>query len=210
MGAHLHRIDAAPRWDERLSAEQRERFERYLSEILTALGLDLNTDGTRGTPARLLDAWLESTGGYRPDPKILTTFPVDRNCGEVGTSAQVGEGSIPFTALCEHHALPFFGRVWIGYIASDVLIGPSKLTRFVRQYSRRFTMQERMGREIAAELERRIGARGVAVRIEAGHLCTRMRGVREPDAMTSTSVWRGRYEESAALRAEFLALCAQL
>lgn len=209
MGAHLHRIDAARRWDDRLSAEQRERFQRYLSEILTALGLDLDTDGTRETPARLLEAWVESTAGYRADPKLLTTFPVDHNAGEVGTSAQVVEGPIPFTALCEHHALPFYGRLWIGYVASNVLIGLSKLTRLARQYSRRFTMQERMGREIAAELERRVGARGVAVRVEAGHLCTRMRGVREPEAVTASSVWRGRYEESAALRAEFLALCAQ-
>ena len=156
----------------------------------------------------MLDAWIEATSGYRADPKLVTTFPLDRNAGELGTSAQVVEGPIPFTALCEHHALPFFGHVWIGYVASDALIGLSKLTRLTRQYARRFTMQERMSREIAIELESLIGARGVAVRAQAAHLCTRMRGVREPDAVTGSTIWRGRYEESAALRAEFLSLCA--
>ena len=192
----------------RLTAGQRARFESYLTEILTALGLDLATAGTRSTPARLLDAWIESTSGYDADEKILTTFPVDRIAGEEGDNAQVVEGPIPLTALCEHHALPFFGRAWVGYVAGERLIGLSKLTRLIRQFSRRFTMQERIGREVAAALESMIEARGVAVRIEAAHLCTRMRGVRENEAVTCSSTWRGLYERSESLRREFLELCA--
>ena len=116
---------------------------------------------------------------------------------------------IAFTALCEHHALPFFGTAWVGYVARDRLIGLSKLTRLVRQYARRFTMQERIGREIGAALYSIVQAHGVAVRIEAAHLCTRMRGVRETESITATSNWRGVYASSADLRREFLALCVR-
>ena len=209
MRSRLHMVDDSTIGEDRLSSAQRERFERYLAEILTALGLDLGDDSRRRTPERLLGAWIESTSGYSRDPKLVTAFAVARDADETGGSAQVVEGPIAFTALCEHHALPFFGRLWMGYVADDALIGLSKLTRIARQYSRRFTMQERMSREIAAELQACIGARGVAVRAEAAHLCTRMRGVREAEALTATSIWRGRYEQSADLRAEFLSLCAR-
>src|ERR671936_561390 len=91
----------------RLTADQRARFEGYLAEILTALGLDLATPGTRATPARLLDAWIESTSGYDADAKLVTTFAIERIAGEHGDNAQIVEGPIPLTALCEHHALPF-------------------------------------------------------------------------------------------------------
>jgi GTP cyclohydrolase I len=203
----VHEVEpaAAPR---ELNAGQRARFERYLAEMLRALGMPLDTDGTRGTPARLLEAWLDSTAGYVADPKLVTTFPRDCAPGEEGIHDQVVEGPIPFTALCEHHALPFFGNAWVGYVAGERLIGLSKLTRLVRQYSRRFTMQERLGRDVAGELQAIVGAQGAAVCIEAVHLCTRMRGVRETEALTRSTTWHGSYALSAALRQEFLALCA--
>lgn len=194
---------------ERLSPAQRARFEGYLTEMLAALGLDLDTDGTRDTPARLLAAWIDSTSGYVPDPKLVTTFPLEGDASQEGGHAQVIEGPIAFSALCEHHALPFLGRAWIGYVPRDRVIGLSKLTRLAHQFSRRFTMQERMGREVAVALEAIVSPRGVAVRIEAEHLCTRMRGVREASAVTSSIVWRGDYARSAALRTEFLALCSR-
>jgi GTP cyclohydrolase I len=192
----------------RLTASDRARFESHLREILAALGLELKDEGTRDTPARLLDAWIDATSGYDADAKLATSFAIERMPGEHGNSAQVVEGPIPLTALCEHHALPFFGRAWVGYVAAERLIGLSKLTRIVRQFSRRFTMQERIGREVAAALESIVSPRGVAVRIEAAHLCTRMRGVRESDAMTSSTIWHGVYEGSESLRREFLELCA--
>lgn len=191
----------------RLTPAERARFEGYLAEMLSALGLDTSAEDTRDTPARLLGAWLDATSGYEADPKLVTTFANERAEGEQGESAQVVEGPIPFAALCEHHALPFFGRAWIGYVADERLIGLSKLTRVVRQFSRRFTMQERVGREAAACLDAIVQARGVAVRIEAAHLCTRMRGVRESEAMTVSTTWRGAYERSESLRREFLQLC---
>lgn len=211
MSVRPTRLVAVPpkRASRRLSAADRTRFESHLAEILAALGLDLATEGTCDTPSRLLDAWIESTSGYDADPKLATAFAIERIAGEQGDHAQVVEGPIPLAALCEHHALPFFGHAWVGYVASEREIGLSKLTRVVRQFSQRFTMQERIGREVAAALDSIIAPRGVAVRIEAAHLCTRMRGVRDSEAWTATSTWRGSFEHSDALRREFLELCAR-
>jgi GTP cyclohydrolase IA len=192
----------------RMTLEQRRRYENYLAEILAALGLRLDHSDTRTTPARLLQAWVDATSGYEIDPKLVTVFSVDDARENAGEHAQIVEGPIPFTALCEHHVLPFFGRAWVGYVASDRVIGLSKLTRLVRQYSRRFTMQERIGNEVCKALQSIVGARGTAVRIEAAHLCTRMRGVREAETLTCTTTWRGHYEASDALRREFFELCS--
>jgi GTP cyclohydrolase I len=190
----------------RLRPEQHSRFSAYLREILGAAGLRLDTSATRGTPERFLDALFEATEGYAADPKLVTTFPVEEDA-PAQTGSQVLESPVPFTALCEHHALPFFGEAWVAYVPGESVIGLSKLTRLVRQYSRRFTMQERLGREVARALEKIVGARGTAVLIEAAHLCTRMRGVRDACARTTTTTWRGLYAASPDLRAEFLALC---
>ena len=106
-------------------------------------------------------------------------------------------------SLCEHHALPFYGHAYVGYIAHEHIIGISKLTRLVRLYAKRFTVQERIGEEIANTLEAMLRAHGVAVYLEAHHLCTQMRGVRELSPMTRTSFWRGAYDGDPALRSEF-------
>jgi GTP cyclohydrolase IA len=95
----------------------------------------------------------------------------------------------------------------VGYIAHETIIGISKLTRLVRLYAKRFTVQERLSRQIADTLEDMLQPHGVAVYVEAHHLCTQMRGVRELQPLTRTSCWRGHYESDAALRAEFMAAC---
>jgi GTP cyclohydrolase I len=186
-----------------ISDEDWARYEGHLAEILAALGMDLGTPGTVDTPRRFLRALYDATDGYDGDPKLLTAFPTechgDANCEQ----AQVIEGPIPFFALCEHHALPFSGQAWIGYVAHEGIIGISKLTRLVRVLTRRFGVQERMTHEIADELERLIEPHGVAVYLEAHHLCTQMRGVREIQPKTRTTAWRGVYAENADLRSEF-------
>ena len=188
------------------TAADRERLEQHASEILTALGLDLHTPGTRDTPKRFLQALYDATAGYDGDPKLRTLFPAERPAGVEGRHAQIVEGPIGFYALCEHHALPFHGRAYVGYVAGDEILGISKLTRLVRLYARRFTVQERMAEEIADGLRELAGARGVAVRLEAAHMCTAMRGVEEDGSLTVTTVWRGLYDEDESLRAEFLTL----
>ena len=186
-----------------MTPADRTRFESYLAEILSAAGLDLGTPGTVDTPRRFLQALFDATDGYEGDPKLLTAFPTECHGGSNCESAQIVEGPIPFHALCEHHALPFFGRAWVGYVAHEQIIGISKLTRLVRVLTRRFGVQERMTHGIADELTRLMNAHGVAVYLEAHHLCTQMRGVREQQAMTRTTAYRGTYERDPALRSEF-------
>ncbi|HYH27740.1 MAG TPA: GTP cyclohydrolase I, partial [Actinomycetota bacterium] len=106
----------------------------------------------------------------------------------------------------EHHALPFFGHAYVGYVAHEAIIGISKLTRLVRLFARRFTVQERMGQQIADALVEMLKPHGVAVHLEAEHLCTQMRGVREEQSRTWTSFWRGGYEDESSLREEFLSV----
>jgi GTP cyclohydrolase I len=187
-----------------ISDEDWRRYERYVAEILGAFGLDLSTPGTVATPRRFLRALYDATDGYDGDPKLLTAFPTECHGGANCELAQIVEGPIPFFALCEHHALPFFGRAYVAYVAHEQIIGISKLTRLVRVLTRRFGVQERMTHQIADELMRLMNAHGVAVYLEAHHLCTQMRGVRETSAMTRTTAYRGTYERDPSLRGEFL------
>lgn len=189
-----------------ISADQWDRFQLAMGEILEAMGLDLSTQGTAGTPERFLRALLDATVGYEGDAKLITAFPTECRSGAACLLGQVVEGPITYHALCEHHALPFFGQAYVGYIASEYIIGISKLTRLVRLFARRFTLQERMGHEIAETLNSALQAHGVAVYIEGTHLCTQMRGVREVESMTHTTFWRGHYEAKPELRAEFMGI----
>jgi GTP cyclohydrolase I len=179
------------------------RFEGNLAEILVALGLDIDTPSTRDTPRRLLDALLEATDGYDGDPKLVTAFPTECRGSSDCELAQIVEGPIEFSSLCEHHALPFVGRAWIGYIAHEQILGISKLTRLVRVVTRRFAVQERLNQELADAVEALTLAHGVAVIVEADHMCVRTRGVREHGSRTTTTAYRGAFERDASLRAEF-------
>jgi GTP cyclohydrolase IA len=185
-----------------LTSADWERLEHNAAEILEAFGLDLDTPGTRDTPRRFLRALYDATAGYDGDPKLRTLFPTERPEGVEGRHAQIVEGPVGFYALCEHHALPFHGRAHIGYVAGDEILGISKLTRLVRLYARRFSVQERLGEQIADTLMDLIAPEGVAVHLEASHLCTQMRGVEEA-SRTTTTFWRGAFEDSE-LRREFL------
>ena len=179
-----------------------ERFEDYIGEIFGAFGMDLETPGTRETPRRFLEALYDATSGYEGDPKLLTSFPAETSGAASSAASQIIEGPITFHCLCEHHALPFYGYAHIAYVAGDEIIGISKLTRLVRLYARRFTVQERLSEQIADTLCELIDPLGVAVHVDASHLCTQMRGVEE-HSRTITTVWRGVYE-NADLRREFL------
>jgi GTP cyclohydrolase IA len=190
-----------------ISPERMRTFERYAAEMLAAFGLDVNTPSTVDTPRRFVRALFDSTAGYEGDPKLITVFDTECHGGSDCQLSQVVEGPIPIYALCEHHALPFHGRAFVAYIAHEHIIGLSKLTRLVRLYAKRFTVQERLGQQIADTLVTMLAPHGVAVYLEAQHLCTAMRGVEESAAVTHTTCWRGAYETDAALRAEFLRMC---
>jgi GTP cyclohydrolase I len=190
-----------------LSAEERERFEGYVAEIFHRMGMDLESEGCRRTPNRWVKALVDMTGGYNGDDNI--DFVVNRecvNCEPDLPTVQVVEGPIDFAALCEHHALPFIGQAYVGYLRHEKIIGLSKFTRIVRKYARRFTVQERIAQEIANDLQTILDPHGVIVCLQAHHCCTQCRGVREMHASTRTIEKRGFYAAHNHAVSEFLAL----
>jgi GTP cyclohydrolase IA len=201
------RANAATQWSNlparEIAPADWERFREHMSEIFAAFGMELGTPGTRETPERYLRALFEATAGYEGDPKLLTAFPAESSAVAYSHASQFIEGPISFSCLCEHHALPFYGAAHIGYLAGDRIIGISKLTRLVRLFARRFTVQERLGEQIADALVELVEPVGVAVHLEASHLCTQMRGVEE-HSRTITTFWRGAFDDDAELRSEFL------
>ena len=190
-----------------ISVEQLRRFEQYAAEMFSAFGMELDSSATVDTPRRFVRALLDATAGYEGDPKLLTVFETECRGGPDCRLSQVIEGPIQLYALCEHHALPFYGHAYVGYIAHEHIIGISKLTRLVRLFARRFTVQERVGQQIADALDEMLAPHGVAVYLEAHHLCTQMRGVQEVSPLTRTTFWRGAYDNNPALRSEFFVAC---
>ncbi|HEX7542106.1 MAG TPA: GTP cyclohydrolase I [Anaerolineales bacterium] len=187
--------------------DQKRKFEGYAAEILTSLGMDLNTPSTSDTPRRFIQALIDATEGYDGDPKLIKTFHTECRGEPDCRLSQVIEGPIHFFSLCEHHVFPFYGEAYVGYIANENIIGISKLTRLVRLFAQRFAVQERIGQQVADTLEAMLLPFGVAVYLEAHHLCVEMRGVRELAPITRTTVWRGHYANEASLRDEFFTSC---
>jgi len=201
VGLHAAGTAFRPATPRTVDASDWRRFELYAAEIFAAFGMNLDTPGTRDTPRRFLQALYDSTSGYDGEPKLETAFPSEA-AEATEVPGQIVEGPISFICLCEHHVLPFHGAAHVAYVPGDEIIGISKLTRLVRLFSRRFTVQERVGEQIADTLVELIAPKGVAVHLRASHLCTQMRGVEE-HSQTVTTFWRGVYGD-ASLRAEFL------
>jgi GTP cyclohydrolase I len=199
-GLGLPDLAIAPR---ELDAATRERLQTNLAEVLGAIGLDLATPATRDTPRRLLSALIDATDGYEGDPKLVTSFATECRSGADCELAQIVEGPIAFTSLCEHHALPFVGEAWLGYVAHEEILGISKLTRLVRVVTRRFSVQERLTHALADSLVGLTAAHGAAVYVVADHMCVRTRGVRDHGSRTRTTAYRGVYERDPSLRQEF-------
>jgi GTP cyclohydrolase I len=192
-----------------ITSQQWRQFEGYMEEIFTALGMPVRSPSTNETPRRYLQALFDATSGYEGDDKLVTAFPTECRGGPDCRISQVVEGPIPFFSLCEHHSLPFFGTAYVGYIAHEHILGLSKLTRLLRLFARRFSVQERIGHQLADSLESILSPHGVAVHLEAVHLCMQMRGVRERESSTRTTYWRGNYDTDSQLRSEFFTLCSQ-
>jgi GTP cyclohydrolase IA len=176
----------------------RERAERAVAELLDALGVDLGAEALRETPRRVAAAFAELLCA---EPFQATTFPNDAGCDEL-----VVVSDIAFSSLCEHHLLPFVGVAHVGYLPGERIVGLSKLPRLVQHRARRPQVQERLTAEVANWLEAALRPRGVAVVIEATHMCMSLRGVRQPGARTTTSALRGRLRGDARTRQEFFEL----
>jgi len=190
-----------------ITEDQMRKFEGYAAEILSAFGMNLNEPATVETPHRFIQALYDATDGYDGDPKLIKVFETECRRGPDCRVSQIVEGPIQFFALCEHHALPFFGQAYVAYIAHEHIIGISKLSRLVQLFARRFAVQERIGQQIADTLNAMLQPHGVAVFMEAYHLCMEMRGVRDVTPSTRTSFWRGEYETNPSLRSEFFEQC---
>jgi GTP cyclohydrolase I len=181
----------------------------YAAELLRVLGMDLLDPSTRDTPARMVKALEELTAGARCDPKAL--LQVEFNAGEYDEVVVVRD--ITFTALCEHHVLPFRGRASVAYLPSAApaggyrVIGLSKIPRLVRAYASRFQLQERLTAQIATALrDSPLAPRGVAVRVTAEHECMSCRGVRAEGASMVTQFLTGAFMDDRDARAEVLQL----
>ena len=179
-----------------------DRLESLVREMLVELGEDPNREGLLKTPKRVAQSLRYLTSGYQARAKTL----IDNACFRQETDSMVILKDIELYSLCEHHMLPFFGRCHIGYIPKGMVFGVSKLARLVDMYARRLQIQERLTEQISHAILKAIAADGVAVMIEARHLCMMMRGVEKQNSMMVTSSLLGVFRESPATRQEFLSL----
>lgn len=180
----------------------KERIERAVREILLAIGEDPDRAGLVETPKRVANMYEEIFAGLHDDPRRHLKLFDEGNNDEM-----VVVRDIPMYSMCEHHLLPFIGKAHIAYIPSDGrVIGLSKLARIVNSFSKKPQLQERLTSQIADFLDKELSPQGVAVVIEAEHLCMTMRGARAAGAKTQTSALRGSMRKDAKTRAEAMAL----
>ena len=177
------------------------RIERAVREILLAVGEDPDREGLLQTPARVARMYAELFGGLRQDPRVHLRTAFTEKYDEL-----VLVRDIDFHSICEHHLLPFMGKAHIGYLPDGRVLGLSKLARIVEVVARRPQVQERLTETIADLLEEDLGAKGVAVVVEATHTCMTIRGVRKPGSLCVTSAMKGLFRANVSSRAEVLAL----
>jgi len=179
--------------------------ESAVRRILQEIGEDPDREGLRGTPDRVHRMYTELTAGYHVDPERLVNGAIF----DIDHSEMVVVREIPLYSLCEHHLLPFFGTAAVAYIPEGRVIGLSKIPRIVEMYARRLQVQERLTQQVADFLMERLAPKGVAVVLEASHLCAVMRGVRKPGTIMTTSAVLGIFRANDKTRAEFFAHLAR-
>ena len=178
-----------------------KRIENAVREILIAIGEDPEREGLIETPERVARMYSEVFSGLPEDPKKhIKTF-------STGNDEMVVVRDIPLYSMCEHHLLPFVGKAHIAYIPRDgIVIGLSKLARIVNSFARRPQLQERLTANVADFLENELNALGVAVVIEAAHMCMQIRGVQKQNSVTTTSAFTGAFLKDIRTREEFMRL----
>ena len=174
--------------------------EQAISQLLHALGEKPEREGLKNTPKRVARMYTELLSGYHADPDKV----VNGALFNITYDEMVIIRDIEFYSLCEHHLLPFLGRVHVAYMPKGKVIGLSKIPRLVDVYARRLQVQERMTRQIADVLQNLLEPQGVAVVVEGLHLCSMMRGVKKHDARMTTSAMHGAFRTNSATRQEFL------
>ena len=178
-----------------------DKIKRAVHDILVAIGEDPSREGIKETPRRIAEMYAEVFSGMKEDPREVLSVGF-----EEGHNEMVILKDIPFYSMCEHHLLPFYGMVHIGYIPKGRVVGASKLGRVVEILAKRPQLQERLTTQIADTIVEALQPQGVAVVIEAEHLCMTMRGIKKPGSNIVTSAMRGSFRTRAVTRAEFLSL----
>lgn len=184
--------------DPKLVAEIASHYEA----ILRLVGEDPSREGLLKTPVRAAKALIDITSGYRDDPLRIARQAVFEHAG----SQMVIVKDIEFYSMCEHHILPFFGRVSVGYVPDGKMIGLSKLARIVDNFARRLQVQERLTAQVCQLLSEAMPTKGVIVSCSAEHLCMKMRGVEKQGAATVTYDYNGIFASDPKLREEFIRL----
>jgi GTP cyclohydrolase I len=183
-----------------LAAVDIKAVGRIIYELIKTVGEDPEREGLKNTPVRVARMYAELLSGYAEEPSIF----INGALFNISYDEMVLVRDIEFYSLCEHHLLPFIGRAHIAYIPAGKVIGLSKIPRIVEMYARRLQVQERMTRQIADFIQKTLEPQGVAVVVEAMHLCTMMRGVKKHDARMTTSAMHGAFRANLATRQEFL------
>ena len=177
-------------------------IEGHIEALLKELGEDPARDGLANTPVRVAKAYRFLTSGYNQDPNDI----INGALFDVDYDEMVLVRDIEFYSLCEHHLVPFFGSVHVGYIPDGRVVGLSKIPRLVEMFSRRFQVQERLTTQIAETIESILSPKGVGVVVESKHLCMVMRGVQKQSSYAITSSLRGEFSDDPKTRAEFMNL----
>ncbi len=179
-----------------------EKFENCVTTMLELIGENPQREGLLKTPTRIFKTYEFLTSGYKQDiDEILNGALFESSNNEM-----ILVRDIEFYSLCEHHLLPFFGRVHVAYIPNSKVVGLSKIPRLVEVFARRLQIQEQLTEQIADALMQNVGAKGVGVVIEARHMCIEMRGIQKANSTTSTSALRGLFLKNEKTREEFFTL----
>lgn len=180
----------------------RARLQEIVHETLEIVGEDPKREGLVRTPLRVAKAWEFLTQGYTMDVEEVLNGAIF----EEPYDEMVIVKDIDFFSLCEHHALPFFGKAHVAYIPSGKIVGLSKIPRIVDVFARRLQVQERMTQQIAETIQHYLQPHGVAVVTEASHMCMMMRGVQKQNSLTTTSAMLGVFKDQVETRSEFMTL----
>lgn len=179
------------------------QLSHHYREILKLIGEDPDREGLLKTPERAAKALYAVTEGYSRDAKEIASKAIFDHDG----SGMVIVKDIEYYSMCEHHILPFFGKVCVGYLPKGKILGLSKLARVVDVYAKRLQVQERMTAQICRAISEIIPNDGVIVACEGAHLCMKMRGVEKQDSVTLTIESSGKFKENPELRKEFMTIC---